>query len=112
MIATPKYDVKCKLRKGDEVVVLTGKNKGKTGKIDRVDRKHDRIYLAGVNTVKRHTKPNMVNQEGGIVDKVAGLHISNVAYIDPKTKKATKLGFKVEGGKKVRFAKASGTVLA
>jgi len=107
-----KYDVKCKLRKGDEVVVLTGKNKGKTAKIDRVDRKHDRVFLAGVNTVKRHTKPNMVNQEGGIVDKVAGLHVSNVALVDPKTKKATKIGFKVENGKKTRFAKGSGTILA
>jgi len=106
-----KYEVKCRLHKGDEVIVLTGKNKDKTGTIDRVDRKSDRVYIGGVNLVRRHTKPTMANQDGGIVEKVMGLHVSNVALIDPKTKKATRIGYKDVEGKKVRFAKKSGTIL-
>lgn len=107
-----KYQVKCKLRRGDEVIVISGSHKGEKGKVDYVDRKHDRIYVAGVNFVKRHTRPSMANQEGGIVDKLAPLHISNVALLDPKSKKATRIGYKIEGDKKVRFAKSSGSILS
>ena len=106
-----KYEVKCKLKKGDEVVVLTGKSKGEKGKVDRVDKKKGRIYVGGVNISKRHTKPSGA-QEGGIVDKVMSLHVSNVALVDPKSGKATKIGYKMENDKKVRFAKDSGRTLS
>lgn len=107
-----KHEVKCRLKKGDEVVVLSGRCAGDKGKIDRIDRKHDKVYVSGVNLVKRHTKPSVADQEGGIVDVAAPLHVSKVALVDPKTKKATRIGYKIEDGKKVRFAKASGTILA
>ncbi len=110
--AKNKQSVKCKLKKGDEVVVIAGKSRGKTAKIERVDRKHDRVYLENVNFVKRHTKPSMQNQDGGIVDKLVPLHVSNVALVDPKTKKPTRIGYKVENGVKVRFAKKSGSILS
>lgn len=107
-----KYQVKCRLKKGDEVVVLTGKDKGESGKISRVDRKVGRVYVEGVNLVKRNTKPSQFNPEGGIVEKVMSIHLSNVALLDPKTKKPTRVGYKLVEGKKVRFAKKSGEVLA
>ena len=107
-----KYQVKCRLKSGDDVIVLAGKNRGETGKISRIDRKTDRAYVEGVNIAKRNTKPSAANPQGGIVDKVMPLHISNLALVDPKTKKPTRIGYKVEDGKKVRFAKKSGTVLA
>lgn len=104
--------MKCRLHKGDEVVILTGKCRGETGKIERIDLKNDRVFIAGKNIAKRHTKPNMQsNQDGGIVEKVMPLHISNVAIIDPSTKKPSKVGFKIEGGQKIRVAKLSGTAL-
>lgn len=106
-----KYQVKCKLVKGDEVVVLTGKSKGETGKIDRVDLKKGKVFVGGVNLYKRHTRPGTTSEEGGILDKAMPLDMSNVALVDPKSKKATKVGYKMQDGKKVRFAKASGTVL-
>lgn len=109
---TSKYQVKCKLRKGDEVIVITGSSKGQSGKIDKVDRKKSRVYVSGVNLGKRHVKPTATNPEGGIIEKAMPLHVSNVSLIDPKTKKPTRVGYKVEDGKKVRFAKASGTLLA
>ena len=107
-----KYQVKCRLKSGDEVVVLAGKSKGESGKINRIDRKKDRVYVEGVNAAKRHTKPSMANPQGGIVDKVMSLHISNVALVDPKTSKPTRIGYKMQDGKKVRFAKKSGTILS
>lgn len=107
-----KYEVKSRLKKGDEVVVIAGSHKGEKGKIDRVDLKHQRVYVGGVNIVKRHTRPNMMNQQGGIVDKAASVHISNVQLVDPKSKKGTRVGYKIEGDKKSRFAKKSGSILA
>ncbi len=107
-----KCEVRTRLKKGDEVKVIAGKDKGKTGKILRMIRKYDRVVVDGVNIMKRHTKPSLSNQDGGIVDKTVGIHISNVMLIDPKSKKATRVGFKTEGGKKVRFAKDSGTIIA
>jgi large subunit ribosomal protein L24 len=104
----PKHEIKTKLRKGDEVVVLTGKSRGAVATIEEVDRKAGRVYIAGKNFNKKHQKPDPNNQDGGIVDVPLPLHISNVALVDPKTRKPTRLGFKVEGDKKVRVARKSG----
>jgi large subunit ribosomal protein L24 len=107
-----KCSEKVRLKKNDDVIVVAGKDKGKTGKLTRVSRKADRVFIEGVNVVSRHTKASLQNEEGGIVEKVMGIHISNVMLVDPKTKKPTRVGYKVEGGKKVRFAKDSGAILA
>jgi large subunit ribosomal protein L24 len=112
MIEATKYEKKCKLKKGDDVIVLSGRSKGATGKIDRVDLKHDRVFVSNVNIYKRHIKPDMKNPDGGIQDKAMPLQICKVALVDPKTKKATRVGYKIEGGVKVRFAKGSGTTLS
>jgi large subunit ribosomal protein L24 len=102
---------KLKIKKGDKVVVITGKDKGKTGEVLRVMPKDARLVVQGVNMVKRHTKPAMGNP-GGIVEKEATIHVSNVAHIDPKSSKPTRVGYKeLEGGRKVRVAKRSGEVL-
>jgi large subunit ribosomal protein L24 len=111
MSVSTKQEVKCRLKKGDEVVVLSGSHVGQKGKIDRVDRKHGFVYVAGI-TQKRHSKPSMADQEGGIVDKAAPLAICKVALLDPKTKKPTRVGYRLEGDKKVRFAKGSGSILS
>ena len=100
-----------KLKKGDKVVVTTGKDKGKTGEITTVLPKENKVIVAGINMVKRHTKPTQ-ESAGGIVSKEMPIHVSNVAYIDPKDGKATRIGYKVEkGGRKVRVAKRSGEVV-
>lgn len=106
-----KYQTKFKLKKGDEVIVTVGKDKGETGTIESVDLKKGRVFVGGVNVAKRHTRPGAGTEEGGIIDKTMSLAVSNVALVDPKKKTATKVGYKVEGGKKVRFAKLSGTIL-
>jgi large subunit ribosomal protein L24 len=106
-----KYQKKSKLKKGDNVIVLSGRSKGSTGTIDTVDLKKDRIFVGGVNLYKKHQKADMA-EEAGIIEKVMPLHISKIALVDPKTKKATRVGYKIEDGKKVRFAKASGTILS
>ena len=111
MAENSKYQEKIKLKKGDEVIVLAGKDRGQTGKIDRVDPKAYRIFVSGLNIAKRHTRPGSSSEEGGIIDKAMSLHVSNLALVDPKTKKASRIGYKLQDGKKVRFAKASGTVL-
>jgi large subunit ribosomal protein L24 len=104
----PKMHVKT----GDKVVVIAGKDKTKTGRILKVFPKEGRVLVEGVNIVKRHTKPNMANQDGGIIEKEAPIHVSNVAIADPKTGEATRVGMKVlEDGKKVRYAKKSGETL-
>ena len=100
--------VKFKIRKGDKVVVITGKEKGKTGEVLSVLREESRVLVQGVNIVKRHTRPSAANP-GGIIDKEAPLHISNVAHVDPKSGKPTRVGFKIlDGGRKVRVARSSG----
>ncbi|MBP5344048.1 MAG: 50S ribosomal protein L24 [Alphaproteobacteria bacterium] len=100
-----------KLKKGDKVVVTTGKDKGKTGEITTVLPKENKVIVAGINVAKRHTKPSQ-ESAGGIVSKEMPIHVSNVAYIDPKDGKATRIGYKVEkGGRKVRVAKRSGEVV-
>jgi large subunit ribosomal protein L24 len=103
--------IKMKIRKGDNVVVITGRDKGKTGSVLRVFPAENRVLVQGVNMVKRHTRPAMGNP-GGIVEKEAAIHISNVAHIDPKSSKPTRVGYKeLEGGRKVRVARRSGEVL-
>ena len=100
-----------RLRKGDDVVVISGRDKGKTGSILRVIRSEDRVIVDGINMVKRHTRPSQA-QPGGIVDKEAPIHISNVALADPKDGSATRVGYKfLEDGRKVRVAKRSGEVI-
>ncbi|MDH3596398.1 MAG: 50S ribosomal protein L24, partial [Rhodospirillales bacterium] len=101
---------KFKIKKGDRVVVTTGRNKGKTGEVLRVLRDADRVLVQGVNMVKRHTAPSQASP-GGIIEKEASLHISNVAHIDPKTSEPTRVGYKViDDGRKVRYAKRSGEI--
>ena len=102
---------KFKIKKGDRVVVVTGKSKGRTGEVLKVLRDKDRVLVQGVNMVKRHTAPSQAGA-GGIIEKEATLHISNVAHIDPKTSEPTRIGFKVLGdGRKVRYAKRSGEII-
>ncbi len=100
-----------RIRKGDRVVVLTGRSKGKTGEVLRVMPKEDRAIVQGVNMVKRHTRPS-ATQSGGIVEKEGPVHLSNLAHVDPKTGDATRIGFKfLDDGRKVRFAKRSGEII-
>ncbi len=99
------------VKKGDTVIVISGNDKGKTGKILKVLVKDNRVLVEGVNVVSRHTKPSNANPDGGIIKKEAPIHASNVQLLDPKTNEATKVGHKEVDGKKVRFAKKSGTVL-
>ncbi|MEX0838043.1 MAG: 50S ribosomal protein L24 [Parvibaculum sp.] len=100
-----------KVRKGDKVVVLTGKDKGKKGSVIAVFPKEERALVQGVNMVKRHEKPSQTTT-GGIVTREAKVHLSNLAIQDPKTGNATRVGFKtLDDGRKVRFAKASGETI-
>ncbi len=102
---------KLKIKKGDKVVVITGRDKGKTGEVKQVLPAENRVIVDGVNMVKRHTAPSTGNA-GGIVEKEASIHISNVAYVDPKTDKPTRIGYKtLEDGRKVRYAKRSGEII-
>jgi len=100
-----------RLKKGDRVIVTTGRDKGKQGEIVRMLVKDGRALVQGVNMVKRHTRPSQAGA-GGIVEKEAAIHLSNLALIDPKSGQATRIGFKtLEDGRKVRFAKRSGEVI-
>jgi large subunit ribosomal protein L24 len=102
---------KFKIKRGDDVVVRTGKDKGKTGSVLKVLRDQDRVIIEGVNMVKRHTRPSQT-QAGGIIEKEAAIHISNVALADPKDGAATRVGYRfLEDGRKVRYAKRSGEVI-
>ena len=98
-----------KLKTGDKVVVIAGKDKGKEGKIVAVDKKNNRVMVEGVNMVTKHAKPSAANQNGGIVQKEAALDVSNVMYLH--NGKPTRIGFKFENDKKVRFAKSTGEVI-
>jgi len=100
-----------KIKKGDNVIVLTGKDKGRKGTVVKVLPEDNRLVVSGINMVSRHTKPSQANPQGGIVRKEATIHASNVAIADPKTGEATRIGFKIEGDKKVRYAKKSGEVV-
>ena len=103
--------IKLKIKSGDTVRVIAGDHKGSEGKVVSVDREKNKAIVEGVNMVSKHTKPSAKNPQGGIVKKEAPIHISNLSLIDPKTKEATKTGSKIEGDKKVRFAKKSNQVL-
>ena len=101
-----------KIRRDDEVVVLAGKDKGKQGKVIKVLAEDDRLIVEGVNMVKKHQKPNpQLNVPGGIVDKEAAIHVSNIAVVNPKTGKADRVGFRFEDEKKVRFFKSNGELV-
>ena len=102
---------KFKIKKGDRVIVTVGRDKGKTGDVLKINTKNSRVLVQGVNMVKRHQRPSQTVQ-GGIVEMEAAIHISNLAHIDPKDQKPTRVGFKIlEGERKVRFAKRSGEVI-
>ncbi len=98
-----------KIKKGDTVKVIAGKDNGKEGKVIAIDRKNLKVTVEGVNMVTKHVKPSQANPNGGILQKEAALDISNVMYVHKG--KATRIGFKVENGKKVRFAKSTGEVI-
>ncbi|MDF2763442.1 MAG: ribosomal protein bacterial/organelle [Rhodospirillales bacterium] len=103
---------KLKIKKGDRVVVITGRDKGKQGEVLKVLPQESRLIVQGVNVAKRHTRPSAANPSGGIVDKELPIHVSNVAHLDPKSGQPTRVGFKVlEGGRKVRVARRSGETI-
>lgn len=103
--------VKFKIKKGDRVIVTTGKDKGKSGQVTRIITAENRAVVSGLNVARRHQRQT-ANQEGGIISKEMPIHISNLALIDPKDSKATRVGYKtLEDGKKVRVAKRSGEVI-
>ena len=100
-----------KVRKGDRVVVTSGRDKGKTGEVLKVVRADERVLVSGVNVVKRHTRQSAKTQ-GGIISKEAPVHVSKIALVDPKTGEPTRVGFRtLSDGRKVRFAKKSGEVI-
>jgi large subunit ribosomal protein L24 len=106
-----------KIRRDDEVVVISGKDRGKTGRVLRVDSSRDRVSVEGLNIVKRHQRPQQVRGAqraetvGGVIEKEGPIHISNVMLIDPKDKKPTRVGITREGGSRARIARRSGTAL-
>jgi large subunit ribosomal protein L24 len=103
--------MKLKIKKGDKVVVLTGRDKGKSGEVLNVRRAEARVVVQGVNMVKRHTR-QAPGEPGGIIEKEAPVHISNVAHVDPRDDKPTRVGYRIlEDGRKVRYAKRSGEIL-
>jgi len=102
---------KLHIKTGDNVVVIAGDHKGSEGKVLRVFPDANKAIVEGINMVSVHTKPNAKNPQGGIIKKEAPIHVSNLSLIDPKTKKATRVSFKVEGDKKVRISKKSNQVL-
>jgi len=102
-----------KVKKGDLVEVITGKDGGKRGRVLRVDREHDRVVIEGVNMIKRHTRPNPNRRiQGGIVEREAPLHVSNVMVVSPDSGRRTRIGYKIlDDGRKVRVAKVDGAIL-
>jgi large subunit ribosomal protein L24 len=102
---------KLKIKKGDNVIVISGRDKGRTGEVLRVFPTERRVVVQGVNIAKRHTKPRM-GEPGGIVEKELALHVSNVAHVDPGSGKPTRIGYKIlDDGRKVRVARRSGEVI-
>jgi large subunit ribosomal protein L24 len=102
---------KLKIKKGDSVVVITGRDKGKTGEVLRVLPANSRVVVQGINVAKRHTRPRM-GDPGGIIERELTIHVSNVAHIDPRSSKPTRIGYKrLDDGRKVRFARRSGEVI-
>ena len=102
---------KFKIKKGDRVIVVSGRDRGKQGEVLRVERKEDRLIVQGVNMIKRHSRPS-AGHPGGIIDKEAPIHISNVAHVDPSSNRPSRIGYRfLEDGRKVRFAKRSGELI-
>jgi len=99
-----------KIKKGDRVVLLAGKDKGRTGQVSKVLPKDERVFVSGLNLVKRHTAPSQADPQGGIKTKEASVHVSNVAIVDSNGNR-TRVGFRIDGDKKVRFAKTTGEVI-
>nr|WP_315363075.1 50S ribosomal protein L24 [Cytobacillus firmus] len=99
------------VKKGDKVMVISGKDKGKTGVILAAFPKQSRVLVEGVNIVKKHSKPSQMNPQGGIISQEAPVHVSNVMPVDPKSGETTRVGYKTVDGKKVRVATKSGEVL-
>jgi large subunit ribosomal protein L24 len=103
--------IKLKIKKGDNVIVISGRDKGRTGEVLRVFPAQGRVIVQGVHIARRHTRPRM-GEPGGIVEKELALHISNIAHVDPASGKPTRVGYKILGdGRKVRFARRSGEVI-
>ena len=102
-----------RIRTDDEVIVISGKEKGKTGKVIRTDPKRDRVFVGGLNMVKRHQRPNPArpNAQVGVIEKEGPIHIATVACVDPKDKKPTRVGIRREDGKRMRVTKRSGAEL-
>ncbi len=101
-----------RIRRGDEVIVISGKDNGKSGKVLRVDPAKERVYVEGLNIIKRHQKPRAGSMEqGGVIEKEGPIHISNVALADPKDGRPTRVGVVREEGQRIRVAKRSGTRL-
>ena len=101
---------KFRIKKDDTVIVIAGESKGQKGKVLEMNSKTSRVLVEGINMVKKHTKPNAAHPNGGIIDKEAAIHISNLTLIDPKTGAPTKVGRKLVNGKLQRFSKKSGEV--
>ena len=99
------------IRKGDNVIVIAGKDRGKIGKVNRARPRDSQVIIEGVNIKKKHRRANRKNQKGQIIDIAAPIHVSNVQIFDSKTNKGTRIGFKMEKGKKVRVAKGTNTIL-
>ncbi len=100
-----------RIKKGDRVAVLSGRDKGKQGEVLKVLRAADRVLVQGINIVKRHTRQS-AKSSGGIIEQEAPIHVSNLAHLDPKDNKPTRVGFKlIDGGRKVRYAKRSGEII-
>ncbi|HTT28672.1 MAG TPA: 50S ribosomal protein L24 [Solirubrobacteraceae bacterium] len=103
-----------RLKTGDEVIVIGGKDRGKRGKILRVDPKHQRVYIEGLNMIKRHQRPRQVagaqraEQVGGVIEREGPIHVSNVALADPREGKPTRVGIELQDGKRLRIARRSG----
>ncbi len=106
------HNNKLHVKKDDVVLVISGKDKGKKGRVIAAYPRQNRVLIEGVNMMKKHQKPNQLNPQGGIIEQEASIHVSNVMHIDPKSGKVTRIGYKVlENGKKVRIAKRSGEII-
>jgi large subunit ribosomal protein L24 len=103
-----------KIRRDDEVIVISGKDRGKTGKVLRVDPGKDRVYVTGLNIIKRHMRPSQTatgTQVGGVIEREGPIHVSNVMLIDPKDKKRTRVGISREDGRRTRVSRRTGSVI-
>lgn len=105
------HNNKLHVKKDDTVIVITGKDKGAKGRVLAAYPRLNRVLVEGVNMVKKHTKPSQANPQGGILNQEAPIHVSNVMLVDPKSGKPTRIGYKEEGGKKIRIAKRSGEAI-